>query len=493
MWTIELFTDPLDCSPQHHHVERALHSSLTSSSLIVSATIPIQTLFGNNDNNQTDASLSSHQQQSLFSTFAQGGRTSRVALADSVARYFLRCHGTHEIEVVGDITNNNNNNHMSDDDDGPLGDIRQLLTFRLETLDVALLNSRRQKKRLTKGGTLSFPPYVIERSDFWCCEEKLHVTVRGTRVSSSTEIMTTATEVISDMQDIRRMQWLVACQTILSNAFPINDPTFIHGLLHHTACVVLQHKIRTSLSSLSSQEHTNTVAFIANGSILPRKSSSSNAPMDSPPAVPFKAPTDSTMSQSISVDMGCLSKYLPPTSMISSTDSNSTIVTLTGLVVPGGVTLICGGGYHGKSTLLQTIAVGVYDKIPGDGREYCVTVHNAVSVRAEDGRYVNNCNISAFISNLPTPPGVDKALDTRQFSTRDASGSTSQAANVVEAIEMGATAMLVDEDIRCDVWGQTICRNNLKRVIDLFWFSGAYHTSLFLNSFSSSSSPSSDS
>jgi hypothetical protein len=70
-----------------------------------------------------------------------------------------------------------------------------------------------------------------------------------------------------------------------------------------------------------------------------------------------------------------------------------------------------------------------------------------VTVRAEDGRYVNNCNISAFISNLPTPPGVKKALDTQQFSSRDASGSTSQAANVVEAIEMGATAMLVDEDI----------------------------------------------
>jgi hypothetical protein len=88
-----------------------------------------------------------------------------------------------------------------------------------------------------------------------------------------------------------------------------------------------------------------------------------------------------------------------------------------------------------------------YDKIPGDGREFCVAVPDAVTVRAEDGRYVNNCNIRAFISNLPTPPGVEKALDTQHFSSRDSSGSTSQAANVSEAIEMGATAMLVDEDV----------------------------------------------
>jgi hypothetical protein len=97
--------------------------------------------------------------------------------------------------------------------------------------------------------------------------------------------------------------------------------------------------------------------------------------------------------------------------------------------------------------LLRTIAAGVYDKIPGDGREFCVTVRDAVAVRAEDGRYVNNCNVSAFISNLPTLPGCNHAVDTKQFSTREASGSTSQATNVSEAIEMGATALLVDEDV----------------------------------------------
>jgi len=123
------------------------------------------------------------------------------------------------------------------------------------------------------------------------------------------------------------------------------------------------------------------------------------------------------------------------------TETSTTIVTLEGLLVRRGVSLIVGGGYHGKSTLLRCLAAGVYNKIPGDGREFCVTVDDAVTVRAEDGRYVNRCNVSAFISNLPTP-----SLDTTQFSTGEASGSTSQAANVAEAIEMGASALLVDED-----------------------------------------------
>jgi hypothetical protein len=97
--------------------------------------------------------------------------------------------------------------------------------------------------------------------------------------------------------------------------------------------------------------------------------------------------------------------------------------------------------------MLRTMAVGVYNKVPGDGREFCVSVNDAVSVRAEDGRYVNNCNVSAFISNLPAPKGVTSTLDTKKFSTREASGSTSQAANVSEAIEMGASVLLVDEDV----------------------------------------------
>ncbi len=102
--------------------------------------------------------------------------------------------------------------------------------------------------------------------------------------------------------------------------------------------------------------------------------------------------------------------------------------------------LIVGGGYHGKSTLLNALERGVYDHIEGDGREYVITDVDAVKVRAEDGRRVEKVNISPFINNLPF------GRDTVQFSTDDASGSTSQAANIVESLEMGISCLLIDED-----------------------------------------------
>ncbi|HKJ92909.1 MAG TPA: P-loop domain-containing protein, partial [Longimicrobiales bacterium] len=111
-----------------------------------------------------------------------------------------------------------------------------------------------------------------------------------------------------------------------------------------------------------------------------------------------------------------------------------------GLGVPHGVTLIAGGGYHGKSTLLHAIQAGVYDHAPGDGRERVVTVDTAVKVRAEDGRRVEGVDIGNFIGPLPG------GQDTGCFRTDNASGSTSQAAAICEALEVGATALLLDED-----------------------------------------------
>jgi predicted ABC-class ATPase len=113
---------------------------------------------------------------------------------------------------------------------------------------------------------------------------------------------------------------------------------------------------------------------------------------------------------------------------------------ISGLGIPKGVTLVVGGGFHGKSTLLKALELGIYNHRPGDGRELVVTDAAAVKIRAEDGRAVVGVDISAFISELPG------GLDTGVFSTRDASGSTSQAANILEALEAGATALLVDED-----------------------------------------------
>lgn len=109
--------------------------------------------------------------------------------------------------------------------------------------------------------------------------------------------------------------------------------------------------------------------------------------------------------------------------------------------------MCCARRLHKKSTLLRAVAAGVYDKVPGDGREFCVTVPLTTTIRAEDGRYVQNCNISAFISNLPTLPGSTNAVDTEHFSSAEASGSTSQAANVAEAMELGAKVFLIDEDV----------------------------------------------
>ena len=111
-----------------------------------------------------------------------------------------------------------------------------------------------------------------------------------------------------------------------------------------------------------------------------------------------------------------------------------------GMGIPKGVTLIVGGGYHGKSTLLEALESGVYNHIQGDGREYVITDDNAMKIRAEDGRSIQHVDISMFIRNLPN------GRDTKVFCTEDASGSTSQAANVVEAMEAGSKVLLIDED-----------------------------------------------
>lgn len=156
-------------------------------------------------------------------------------------------------------------------------------------------------------------------------------------------------------------------------------------------------------------------AFVANGAVLPRESGVSDRPMRK--AVSFVSPA------SMEVEL-----TLPNAG------------TIKGMGIPKGVTLIVGGGYHGKSTLLAALEAGVYNHIAGDGREFVITENSAVKLRAEDGRSVKNVDISLFIQNLPD------RRDTKRFCTEDASGSTSQAAGVVEAMESGAKTFLVDED-----------------------------------------------
>lgn len=157
------------------------------------------------------------------------------------------------------------------------------------------------------------------------------------------------------------------------------------------------------------------VSFVADGAILPRKSGVSELPMKD--AIAFTSPE--SMRKTF---------ILPHRGKI------------TGMAIPEGITLIAGGGYHGKSTLLEAIQNGIYNHIGGDGREFVLTDETAMKQRAEDGRSIRKVNIDLFIHNLPN------RKDTIQFSTEDASGSTSQAAGLMESIEAGARLLLLDED-----------------------------------------------
>ena len=401
---ITFIEDPLDLSGR-----KDPQGSLQFTS-IVHAQIPL-----------TEILSPTQEEQPYWTAFQEGGRIARVALADFYARALASLAKDHSIK------------HQ----DGHV-------ILLLEPLDWISSSTSRSRRRKRAGTTT---PFVLERTDIFCDSDSLHVYLRLFVYAEGQESV-----MVDNNSNIHHDQLEAVVRDQLARMFL--DKTRLVEAMNYVATTVLQGRLRAQL------KQRDLVAFIANGSILPRKSGASHAPMTSPPALPFAAPQDSPMKQTIDVDMGSLKPYLTATgssayqrciddngSNGSDSTSSSTTIHISGMVVPRGITLIVGGGYHGKSTMLRCIAAGVYNKCPGDGREFCVTAVDAVTVRAEDGRHVNNCNISAFISNLPTPPGMTHSLDTTHFSTGEASGSTSQAANVVEAIEMGASALLVDEDV----------------------------------------------
>jgi predicted ABC-class ATPase len=183
----------------------------------------------------------------------------------------------------------------------------------------------------------------------------------------------------------------------------------LEHLERHVAAVEDQQALRQALDA------AGLVAFVGNGSALPRRSGIDDRPLED--AVVFES---------------------PPSLEVTLAAPNAGDVR--GMGLPRGITLIVGGGYHGKSTLLRAVETGIYDHIPGDGRELVVATPGAVKIRAEDGRAVHAVDISPFISHLPGGHG------TESFSTELASGSTSQAAALVEALESGASCLLLDED-----------------------------------------------
>ncbi|MDE2782885.1 MAG: ABC-ATPase domain-containing protein [Gemmatimonadota bacterium] len=207
-------------------------------------------------------------------------------------------------------------------------------------------------------------------------------------------------------------------ETLLLGVLPKLVRETLRSDAHSPAEIARHAEVNEDADHLRSQlGKRGLVAFIANGAILPRQSGVDDRPLAGGHAIPFQSPAG------LEVTMDRLNG--PP---------------LSGMGIPRGVTLLVGGGYHGKSTVLNAVAAGVYNHRPGDGREWVVTEPTATRVQAEDGRSVVGVDISPFIDRLPD------GQDTRAFTTANASGSTSQAAAIVEALEAGSRLLLIDED-----------------------------------------------
>ncbi|CAA9412986.1 Isopentenyl-diphosphate Delta-isomerase [uncultured Rubrobacteraceae bacterium] len=212
----------------------------------------------------------------------------------------------------------------------------------------------------------------------------------------------------------------------------------VEGAREHVETVEDADYLRNRLPELG------LVAFVAEGAVLPRESGASDRPLRNG-AIPFRSPEEFRVA--VELPNGGSAP---------------------GMGVPEGVTLVAGGGFHGKSTLLSALSWGVYDHVPGDGRELVVSRADAVKIRAEDGRSVAGVDISGMIGDLPG------GRSTQNFSTTNASGSTSQAANIAEALEIGTSLLLVDEDtsatnfmIRDERMRELVRREPISPFIDL--------------------------
>lgn len=224
-------------------------------------------------------------------------------------------------------------------------------------------------------------------------------------------------------------------EKIIFNIIPnIVENTFIYkninklNLINRVELIEDQFYIRKNL------KEKGLVAFVANESILPRESGVSARPLRNG------------------------KKFISPQALEVEFDTPNR-GNIKGMGIPKGITLIIGGGYHGKSTLLRALELGIYNHIEGDGREFVITDESALKVRAEDGRAITSTDISLFINNLPN------GKDTIKFNTENASGSTSQAANIIEAIESKSKVLLIDEDtsatnfmIRDDIMQQLVVK-----------------------------------
>lgn len=261
----------------------------------------------------------------------------------------------------------------------------------------------REKRGSGNSGLMAIAPtsqYILERSALWVSEAAVEarfwvgLPARGRQILGRT-----AADLLCD--DLP----LIVGRSLFYSAL---NPT---ELQQHLTVAEDTDWLRDQLAA------RGLVAFVPDGALLPRQSGVDERPLQDSSAVRFRSPA------SLRVEF-----QRPNQGSIS------------GMGIPKGITLIVGGGYHGKSTLLRAIALGIYTAIPGDGREHLVTDAAAVKIRAEDGRSITGVDISPFINHLP------QGRSTTRFSTENASGSTSQAASIIEALEAGARLLLVDED-----------------------------------------------
>ena len=224
-------------------------------------------------------------------------------------------------------------------------------------------------------------------------------------------------------------------EKIIFNIIPnIVESTFIYKNINKLALINRVKLIEDQFYIRKNLKEKGLVAFVANESILPRESGVSARPLRDG------------------------KKFISPQALEVEFDTPNR-GKIKGMGIPKGITLIIGGGYHGKSTLLKALELGIYNHIEGDGREFVITDESALKVRAEDGRAITSMDISLFINNLPN------GKDTIKFNTENASGSTSQAANIIEAIESKSKVLLIDEDtsatnfmIRDDIMQQLVVK-----------------------------------
>ena len=224
-------------------------------------------------------------------------------------------------------------------------------------------------------------------------------------------------------------------EKIIFNIIPnIVESTFIYENIDKLALINRVKLMEDQCFIRENLKKKGLVAFVANGSILPRESGVSARPLRDG------------------------KKFISPQALEVEFDTPNR-GKIKGMGIPKGITLIIGGGYHGKSTLLRALELGIYNHIEGDGREFVITDESALKVRAEDGRAITSTDISLFINNLPN------GKDTIKFNTENASGSTSQAANIIEAIESKSKVLLIDEDtsatnfmIRDDIMQQLVVK-----------------------------------